>query len=139
VRLAWDTWTFAGTEATVLAQLAVYLTTETLRIIENRDWSPPPDLDTANWSRFWVTITGGPWSTDGTWGDPGAWSDGGTWDSTATTAEVASVRGIIRKFKPAHTIGFALVLLDSDDFWGPDTPWDHGDWDDTATTIWAAQ
>lgn len=138
IRSAWNSWVFAGTEAIVVSEMETYLTTATITILENRDWTPP-DGDTAWWSRFWVIIQGTDWVADGTWADSGTWDDGGVWDTDMTLEEVATVKNIIRKWKPAHTLGYALITLGSDDFWGPGTPWDSGTWDDTAVIILTAQ
>jgi hypothetical protein len=141
IRNAWETWTFAGVEATVLSELTLYLPDADWTIVKNRDWTPdlPPDGDTAWWSRFWVLLDAGPWVSDGLWDDPGRWGDEGTWDSDATPSEVAAVRGIVRKWKPGHTICPAIFVgLDANvDRWGPFGAWDHGDWDsDDAQASW---
>lgn len=72
------------------------------------------------WFRGWVILdsTAGPW-TPTVWGG-GTWG-GGTWGSTATVAEVAHIRGIIEKWKPAHVaclniiVTFAATLFERTD------------------------
>jgi hypothetical protein len=73
----------------------------------------PPTAGT--WSRFWVhldvTVTNPFNWTAVTWGVSRTWGQGHTWGSTATAEEVALVRRIIRKWKPAHAV-CAQILVD---------------------------
>ena len=81
------------------------------------------------WWRCWVIIDSSvaPWANDGVWGDPGDYGDGGTWGSTATPDEVASIRRIIDKWKPAHItcvniiVTFDATLFEVTDV-SPDNP-----------------
>jgi hypothetical protein len=135
---AWSLYEFAGTRQGILSALSALLPTTTIRVIANREWPIPPDGDTANWSRLWVLLSDTPWTSDGNWDDAGTWDDGGVWDSSATEADVLALRRIVRTWKAGHEVcaGF-IVLLEGDDFWGPDEPWDSGTWDDTLITVWA--
>ncbi len=79
----------------------------------NWDWDGSPTA-LANWSRFWVIIyPNGLWSTGPRWGDAGInWGqpNNRTWGSTATTDEVASVKGIVADWKPAGTTCVNIIL-----------------------------
>jgi hypothetical protein len=61
----------------------------------------PFDGETSRWWRFWVYIADSPWRA-WAWGT-GHWGDGRTWGSTATVAEVETIKTIIRTWKAAHT------------------------------------
>lgn len=67
----------------------------------NWDWDA---YTSSRWFRGWLIIdsSAGPWANDGLWGDPGLWGDGGTWGSTASLEDVAQLRSIVSKWKPAH-------------------------------------
>ncbi len=63
----------------------------------NWDWDGAPA--SPRWARFWVIIypvDGAPWPDIAAWG---GWSETGT----ATTEQVASIRQIVREWKPAGT------------------------------------
>lgn len=91
---------------------------------KNWDWDGG---DAAHWARFWVIIypVNGvdPWAPNGLIGDADLWSDGGvghpdrTIGTTATPSQVASVRSIIREWKPAHArCEWVIVAFDSATF-----------------------
>ncbi len=88
------------------------------------------------WWRGWVIIdsSAGPWTPD-LWGDPGDWGDGGTWGSDATLSDVASIRRIIEKWKPAHISARPIVTFDATEFERTDAkpPNPDGDGEDS---IW---
>ena len=74
---AWDAWEKAGTVDGITSQLEAFGLSG-ITIYDNADWDWDSDPD--NWSRFWVVITGHPWSRDGTWSASDAWGEGGgTW------------------------------------------------------------
>jgi hypothetical protein len=117
---AWDLWQLAGTAAGILAALdacgfhsaAIYAARAATPPGE-ASW--PPDGDTGNWSRFWVFLdvtspANNPFDWQPTIWGTGAWGTGGTWGSTATTGEVALVRGIIRTLKAAHELCSGLYV-----------------------------
>lgn len=91
----------------------------------NWDWD---DGGLDRWARFWVIIyptSGGlPWSAS----VPGAWPSGGTIGTSATLDEVASVRGIIRDWKPAGTkCEWVIIAYDAASF-DPTAPEPDGTW-----------
>jgi len=89
----------------------------------------------SNWSRFWVVITGHPWVA-WEWGDGTLWGEGKTWGSTATIAEVRSVRALVRKWKPAHTVCDRIIVVLDAVTWASEQP--DGTWDDPANRSKAA-
>jgi hypothetical protein len=86
---------------------------------------PVPAGDVAGWpSRFWVDLKLTAWSP-WTWGSGPFWGDEDrTWGSTATRAEVALVKRIIRRWRPAHCvcIGVFVELTDSSRILWPTWP-----------------
>jgi hypothetical protein len=132
LRDAWNAWTKAGTDVGIVAQLAAMGLTAYVRE-QNIDWDW--DGDTANWSRFWVVITGHPWSR-WKWGDGHTWGGGQSWGSSATVAEVRSVRALVRKWKPARSVcPYIIVVMEADD-WALQQP--DGSWADPANRSAAA-
>lgn len=121
---AWDTWSKAGNESVIIAQLTAFgLSGITIKTNADWNWDNQPN----NWSRFWVVITGHPWTWSGTWGDGGDWGDGRLWGITATEAQLEAVRSIINKFRPAHVINpWIIFVIDGAQWTG--TP--NGKWDD---------
>lgn len=116
----------------------------------DRDGSYSWDLDMGNWdwdggaltawSRFWVIIyptsDGLPWRVS-TWEDFGStmgeFDATKTFGTTATQNEVASVRAIIRDWKPAGTKCEFIIISPDDDMFDPSNPsatpsWPAGDW-----------
>ena len=77
----------------------------------NWNWDTTPA--SPDWARFWVVIypanAANPWSPQGYWGDYSLWgagvygTPGATIGTTATLDQVASVRSIVRDWKPAGT------------------------------------
>lgn len=70
----------------------------------NWDW----DTNTAKWARFWVILHPPStfWSEGYDWGDVAGPSWGeeiGTWGSTATYAQVRTIRSLVSDWKPAGT------------------------------------
>lgn len=68
------------------------------------------------WWRGWVIIdsTAGPWSQV-PWGDAALWggswgNTNASWGSTATQGEVASIRRIVEKWKPAHITAMNIII-----------------------------
>lgn len=131
--LGWlEAWRSAGAGASMLDQIAAYLTPHAvrMRIITNNglwytretdgtltieqhtgafDW----DGSTAAWARFWLVIypPSTLWQPGPTWGDStlwgGAWgSPGYTWGSTATPNQVQTIRALVKQWKP----GFAKCM-----------------------------
>jgi hypothetical protein len=148
-----------GTPYTLLTQLRAYLQADcVVRIVDRRGnwWTIDADgtrsssLDTGNWdwdgeaatprwARFWVIIypAGGtdPWAPSGLWGDATLWGDG-TWGhptltigTTATVDQVASVRAIIREWKPANAIcEWVIVAFDAATFTPAGATDPNGEW-----------
>ncbi len=70
------------------------------------------------WHRGWVIIDSStaPW-TPKKWGDGHKWGDGGTWGSSATVGEIAALRRIIDRWKPAHiTCMNIIIIFDATEF-----------------------
>lgn len=66
--------------------------------------------DVAGWpSRFWVSLDDSVWS-DETWGGGFDWGDNLTWGSTATAEQVAVVKRIIRRWRPAHCVCIGVFV-----------------------------
>lgn len=131
---AWETWPWAGTRdahEVVAAQLGFAGVT----IRTAREWGMS-DAATL-WARWWVLVTqNGPFASDGAWDDAGTWDDGGTWDSDASLGSVSQIRRFFRRFSNARDVGFVRLLFnDNTDFWGPDSPFDSGTWDDEPTHL----
>ena len=94
-----------------------------------------PDGRSELWARWWLLIFDPPWSPDGTWGDPGDWDDGGTWDSDASAETVSTVLTYLRRWTSARDRFYVRLYYSTSDVWGPETPWDHGTWDDASATF----
>lgn len=139
-----DDWRVAGTAWSVMEQIRGYCSPHAIRVrIVNEhanfyqidrdgtrsrgkdtswNWSDEPE----KWSRFWVIIypttdsPQQPWARSPNWGDPelwgGAWGTPGyTWGSTATPDDVASVRKIVRTWKPAGSRCINIIIVFQDD------------------------
>jgi hypothetical protein len=63
------------------------------------------------WWRGWVVIdaSAGPWTAD-VWDLVGTWGDGGVWGSDATVGDVAAIRRIVDKWKPAHLTCVNIIV-----------------------------
>lgn len=125
LQAAWNSWTLAGTEANLIAQLALGGVTATIK--HNRDWNW--DGHPENWSRFWIIITGHPW-TYWQWGDGHHWGGGQTWGSTATAAEVRDILAIVHKWKPGHWRCENIIVVMDGTAWAAGPP--DGTWADPA-------
>lgn len=76
------------------------------------------------WGRFWVIIYPPPglWTKRGKWGDGSKWGKG-TWGTTATRAQAAMVRAIIREWQSAHAKCEKIIIaLDPESFDPATTP-----------------
>lgn len=92
----------------------------------NWNWD---NASSAQWARFWViiypTAAGEPWAPmSPNIGDPGPWEDnigtpGYTVGTTATPEQVASVRAIIREWKPAGTTCEWIIIAFDDGSFDP--------------------
>lgn len=123
---AWEAWQKAGTDQGVVSQLEAMGLTAYIRE-QNIDWDWDGDSD--NWSRFWVIITGHPWQR-WLWGDGSLWAGGQTWGSTATAAEVRSIRALVRKWKPGHVVCGHIIVVFDEATWNAEQP--DGTWGDPA-------
>jgi hypothetical protein len=128
LRDAWNIWPQAGTAIGIERQLAALGLTAT---VKDRTTTPTWnwDSDTENWSRFWVVITGHPWSP-WTWGDGTLFGDGHTWGSDATVDEVRSVRALVRKWKPAQVVCDHIIVVMDEPTWDAQQP--DGSWNNPA-------
>jgi hypothetical protein len=121
---AWDMWAQAGTKQAIITQLAGLGLVASTK--ENFEWIW--DDGVCKWTRFWVVITGHPWSA---WkiGQTGYTIGGGQMiGSTATAAERDRVIATIRQWKGAHTLcDKVIVVMDSLNW--PIGPQPDGSWD----------
>jgi hypothetical protein len=95
------------------------------------NWNWSGDADSA-WSRFWVIIYAtGLWSVEGVWAaDSVTWGDGGVWGSTASPAQVSSIREIVRAGKPPWAqCPWIIQAFDNASF-DPASPEPDGLWGD---------
>jgi len=129
----WDDWPQAGTELGLLSQYLGFQALAELK--ENVDWNW--DGVAAKWSRFWITIPQPHhWIDDGLEDEdepygPPVWDDGGVWDAeNMTVEEVATLRGIPRRFKPVHVKGEFIIVIFDNTLWNADLP--DGTWGDPA-------
>jgi hypothetical protein len=129
----YDDWKIAGCSLSVLSQIQAYLTPNftRLRIVNDRGFWCTLEADGTvefvlsplsggfgnwNWdgkygpsifSRFWTIIycSGGkPFDVGPRWGDPGfKYDPTKTWGTTATPAQVKSIRAIVQQWKAAHS------------------------------------
>ena len=128
---AWDTWRLAGTKRGLLTAL-IASGFANVAVFENFQWT---EANPERWWRFWVVLRPPyPWVgdplADGLWNSPGKWSDVGAWATGIPQIDWARLRGIIRKWKPAHAqCGSAILLLTGELFgtrkgtWGEQTAW----------------
>ncbi len=82
----------------------------------NWDW----DGLIARWWRAWVIVYGtGVW-TRPAWGDTGlTWSANRTWGSTATPAEISTLRAQVLKWKPAHCVVLWIIISFDNSLFSP--------------------
>lgn len=110
---AWTSWIQAGNEAAMLAQLAAIGCSniefkKPTAALGTWDWdSALPSWQqggggVAYWSRFYLVIKTHPWTTSGTIGDGSLIGDGSMIGLSATAAEIATLKAIVDKWKPAH-------------------------------------
>lgn len=131
---AWSTWPWAGAETAVM-RVVEQLGHTDATLYTAQEWGVP-DAAT-RWARFWIVVpeTGHGYASDGTWGDAGTWDDGGTWDSDASLEDVARTRRALRQFTNARARGLIRFTLTDTDYWSPETPWNHGTWNDAPAFI----
>jgi hypothetical protein len=99
------------------------------------------------WARFWVIIypeetpigSGRfiPWSDSPVWGAGTGriWGSRNlTWGTTATSSEVATVRQIVRTWKPAGTTCVNIIIAYDDNSFDPTAPEPDGDWQNHGTS-----
>ena len=162
-----DDWRIAGNPYALMEQIRAYLTGYAVRVrcvntkgtwftIEadgsytidrkkgNWDW----DGGAASWSRFWVIIyplSTGLWPQEGTWGSGGTWGDNGlTIGTAATSNQVATIRQLVRDWKPAGTrCQWIIVASDANSFSPaagagppmPDGQWGYGSKNSAGTQV----
>lgn len=125
VKAAWDSWQQAGTMRIV--EELEYLGFEAeIKEVHTAGWDW--DGDTDNWSRFWVVITGHPWS-ESVIGEVGRKFGEGVIGCDATQAEAGTLIRLIRKWKPGHMFPITVVVLD-ESTWDSEQP--DGTWGDAA-------
>lgn len=118
----WETWEFAGVEATIIEQLALYGVTAHIVHNEEWNWDNNPDW----WSRFWVVITDHPWTLPGTLGDGSVLDGTATLGSSATVEEVREVRSIVNKWKPSRWVCSSIIVVLNPVVWPLEQP--NGTW-----------
>lgn len=74
----------------------------------NWDWDA---FVSTRWWRGWVIIDSslGPWTPD-VWDLVGLWGDGGVWGSDIPINEVAALRRIVDRWKPAHIVCVNIIV-----------------------------
>jgi hypothetical protein len=117
---AWDAWAFAGHESAIEGQLAaagftgeVYEPFRTHAGTGNThgDWIREP---LNYWSQFWVFFpqeSGHGIGPPLLWGSGGlTWGSGWVWGTDATYETIATLVGIVEKWRPAHVICRQLLF-----------------------------
>lgn len=101
--------------------------------LDSGNWSWDALAASPSWARFWVIIypyLDEPWSDSPEWGDGRLYGDKvSTIGTTATLAEVAAVRQIVREWKPAGTRCENIIIAFDDTSFDPTAPEPTGDWD----------
>ena len=128
VKGAWESWAQAGTMRLVSELAYLGFTAE---IKENWTWNW--DGDSANWSRFWVVITGHDWAATH-WADGRHWGEG-VWGCDATVEEMNALIRLVMKWKPGHATPILVIVMDNG-AWDGDQP--DGTWGDPANRNAAA-
>lgn len=162
--LQWlDDWKVAGNPFALMGQLRAYCGVDLrMRTVDNSgnwytveadgsrsvllaqgnwDWDSQP----TKWARFWVVMypPSTLWVKSPALGNASLWggaigSSGYTIGSSATPAEVAAVKSIVRDWKPAGTTCVRIILAwDDADFdpEGASPPNPDGDWDKSSNRI----
>lgn len=131
---AFDTWATAGAGPTLLREIRVWFAPSTstpVRLVSNAGvWhtinlttnavtktvSSPSNWNwdaftSTRWWRGWVIIDSStaPWTRD-LYDLAGLWGDGGTWGSDADVAEVAHLKRIAGKWKPANMTVMNVIV-----------------------------
>jgi hypothetical protein len=124
LRNAWDIWSRAGTEQSVLDALEGQALTN-VEILENGDWNV--DGHPEKWWRMWVIVRPTFLMSEGDDVAPA-----GT--ATPGAEQWRGLLSAVKKWKPAHEYAFVIVVLDGA-LWGD--PADMRTWGDGDTT-WGA-
>jgi hypothetical protein len=146
-----EAWRGAGIGSTLLDQIAGYIQPRTCRMriitqaglvytreangtftVSRAAGSWNWDGQTSLWSRFVVVIYPGSdlWQQGPTWGGGGQWATPGrTWGTTATPEDVASVRLLVKDWKPAQSLCESIIIaFDAASFDAAMTSWPDGNW-----------
>lgn len=133
LRDAWGIWQRSGSQAIHVESLG-WTGLLNVHVYRRHEWSTPQDVGSVNvkafarsvWSQFDVLVNRPhPWKPV-YWGDGHTWGQGWTWGSTATEAEIALLKRLIRQHKAAHDTGTYLILnLGYGRVWG-DWIWGDG-------------
>lgn len=119
---AWETWRWSGTDKGVETALA-HIDLDAV-VVDNNDWFPgPPDGDADWWSRIWIVVFADRWAA---WqvGDGHTIGESGlTVGSTASAAEVESVKSAAISRKASHALCVNVVIV----FGMTKNQWTHGD------------
>jgi hypothetical protein len=119
---AWDAYVVGGTEAAITGQLAEYGLSNTRCISQHDGWRFEIPPTGSEWSRFVVVIEQThSWATAYTYGTGYSYGTAMTYGSAATPDDVATVKGIIMKWKPAHSRNpYILLIIDHEYYGDPD-------------------
>lgn len=123
---AWETYQRAGDENTIVEQLAL-LGFPGAVIYTAQDWPsvPGPYGELPYWSQFWIVLDGDALglSPAALWGAFN-WTDGTLYGIDGlTSAQVKSLRDIVKKWKPAHWICRAVMFKFGGWLWGDGSIW----------------
>lgn len=105
---AWPAWSSAGTAPTLAGQLVLAGYTDAA-VYDTHDWNW--DGNDADWSRFWVLLPVNPFEI---WriGDEGVViGEDRVIGLNAKPSDIAYVRGIVRRWKPAHMRCSEIIFL----------------------------
>jgi hypothetical protein len=121
-------WDLAGTEAGIVGQLTAAGYTNANLIF--REHEPGPRGEPGPyWSQFWVYLPDlGVTRSTRAWNDGSLWNDGGVWGPVNIAADdAATLRAIVRKFKPSDWICRGFLFPVAGDFnWNDGTTWNDG-------------
>lgn len=124
LQAAWTAWQSAGTAPAIVSQFEALGMASYVRDVRRWAW----DANTAWWSRLWLVITQhsySEWTLSNaiTLGD-----DNFVIGLSAKPPELALMRAVVRKWKPAHVKASHLIFVMDATQWAEEQP--DGTWDD---------